>query len=60
MPDTAAMAASARAEAAAAFKGKDYETAAALFGRAAALGGEDVHALHCNRGERGSRARTVS
>ena len=42
----------AKADAAAAFKAQDYVTAAALFARSASLGGEDAHALHCNRGAR--------
>lgn len=43
------LAAAAKAEAILAFGKKDYETAAQLFKRAAALGGEAPETLHCNR-----------
>ena len=49
MADPASLAASARAEATAAFKAADYAKAASLFARAADLGGSEPHALHCNR-----------
>ena len=45
---TSELASVARGEAAQAFKTGDYQTAAALFGRAIALGGEEPHVLHCN------------
>ena len=47
--ETADLASAAKTEAINAFQRKDYETAAQLFKRAAALGGEAPETLHCNR-----------